>query len=103
MATKGRTARYYATGTTLVGGTPKPEKAKAARKKHNKKSAEVNRRPEQKAKRTELSKRRAKDKANGAKLEGKDYDHAVGRYVDSSTNRGRKEKSRLKGSKRKKR
>jgi len=101
MAEKGRTARYYATGSTIKGKS-NPAKAKKARAKHNATSAEVNRRPEQKAKRTELGKRRARAKANGAKIDNKDYDHAVGRFVDSSTNRGRKEKSRLKGSKRKK-
>lgn len=101
MAAKGRTARYYATGSTIKGKS-NPAKAKKARAKKDAKSAEINRRPEQKAKRTELSKRRAAAKAKGQKIAGKDYDHAVGRFVDPSTNRGRKEKSRLKGSKRKK-
>lgn len=57
---------------------------------------------EQLAKRRELGKRRYKDKKKGKKIDGLDYDHATQTYEKPSVNRGRKEKSRLKGSKRKK-
>jgi hypothetical protein len=63
-----------------------------ARNQHRKKSAEINKRPSQKAKRRELGRKNyAHDKKNGSgSRNGKDFDHAVGRYVKSSTNRGRK-------------
>jgi hypothetical protein len=70
-------------------------KARAVKKA---KDTEVNRRPEQRAKRAELSKINSEhDKKHGkASRNGKDYDHAVGKYVSVETNRGRAEKSRLK-------
>ena len=91
MVAKSKTAKYYAKN-------PKARKKKAATDK------KINARPEQKTKRAELGRKNyANDKKNGSSSrKGKDYDHAVGRYVKSSTNRGRSEKSRLKGSKRKK-
>ena len=63
-----------------------------AREKKKKTDTEVNRRPEQRKKRSELSQRnREHDKKHGkGSRSGKDYDHAAGRYVSSSTNRGRK-------------
>lgn len=69
-------------------------KKKAYDKKYNAK-------PENVKKRTELNKinRQKGTYANG---DGKDYDHAVGKMVKASVNRGRNEKSRLKGSKRNK-
>lgn len=71
-----------------------------ARKVKKKKDKEVNSRPEQRKKRVELqSKRRAAIK-KGVNTSKTDYDHAKGRRVSVSANRGRKEKSRLKGSKR---
>jgi len=76
-------------------------KNKRARDVKKKKDTEVNARPEQKAKRAELSKKNREADKRGVNRDQKDYDHAVGRYVSVKTNRGRKEKSRLKGSKRK--
>ena len=38
----------------------------------------------------------------GKKIDGKDFDHKTGKYMSPSKNRGQAEKSRLKGSKRKK-
>lgn len=63
-----------------------------AREKKKKKDTEVNRRPEQRKKRAELSSRNRKhDREHGkGSRAGKDYDHATGSYVKSSTNRGRK-------------
>jgi len=52
--------------------------------------------PEQVEKRVESNTARRKAKANGKDIKGKDYDHAVGGFVKTATNRGRKEKSRLK-------
>ena len=78
---------------------------KSNRKSYKKKlenDKKINARPEQKKKRAELKRIRRKAKKNGKNIEGKDYDHAVGGFVSVSTNRGRKEKSRVKGSKRNK-
>lgn len=52
----------------------------------------INKRPEQRAKRSELAVRNKKyDRQNGAaSRRGKDWDHAVRRYVSVKTNRGRK-------------
>ena len=62
----------------------------SARKKKASTDKKINARPEQKAKRAELSKiNRAADK-RGVNRNGKDYDHAVKKYVSSKTNRGRK-------------
>lgn len=52
--------------------------------------------PEQKKKRADCNKKRREAIKAGKNIKGKDYDHAVGRFVKTSTNRGRKEKSRLK-------
>lgn len=84
----GKTAEYYAKN-------PKARKKKAAYDK------KFNKKPSQLAKRRELSKRNRKADKRGVNRSGKDYDHAIGGYVKTSTNRGRKEKSRLKGSRRK--
>lgn len=75
----GRTARYYREN-------PEARKKKAATDK------KINARPEQRAKRSELTTRNRKyDKKYGkASRRGKDYDHFTGRYVKSSVNRGRK-------------
>lgn len=61
-----------------------------AAKKKAKKDKEINARPEQKAKRRELAKKRYDDEKKGKDIKGKDYDHAVKKYVKPSTNRGRK-------------
>jgi hypothetical protein len=58
--------------------------------------------PERKAYRRELEKKRRAAKKRGADTSKTDYDHAVGKRVPKSTNRGRKEKSRTKGYNKKK-
>ena len=83
-----RTAKYYKDNP----------KAKAKKDSYNK---EFNRKPSQLKKRRELAKKNREADKRGISRKGKDYDHAVGGYVSSSTNRGRKEKSRKKGSTRK--
>ena len=60
-----------------------------ARKKKAATDKKINARPSQIKKRTEANAARRKAKANGKNIKGKDYDHAVGRFVKSSTNRGR--------------
>lgn len=86
-----RTARFY-------------KKNSAARKKKNQYQKAYNERPEEKKRRAELGRiRYAKKKKDGAdSIKNKDYDHTTKKFEDSSKNRGRKQKSRLKGSKRKK-
>lgn len=61
-----------------------------ARKKKDKKDKEINARPEQIKKRTQANKKRSQAKKRGKNVNGKDYDHAVDRFVKSSINRGRK-------------
>ena len=53
---------------------------------------------EQRRKRKELERIRQEAIRKGIDTSKSDYDHAVGKRVAVSTNRGRKEKSRLKGS-----
>jgi len=72
-----------------------------ARRKKARTDKKINSRPGQKKKRRESGRARTAAKKRGQRIRGKDYDHAVGRFVKSSSNRGRKEKSRKKGSKRK--
>lgn len=73
-----------------------------ARRKKSEYNRELNKRPDQVKKRVESNRARRVAKRKGVNVKGKDYDHAVGRFVDSAVNRGRKEKSRVKGSKRSK-
>lgn len=61
----------------------------ASDKKKAKRDKEINARPEQIKKRVESNKKRREAKRNGKNVEGKDYDHAVDRFVPSSVNRGR--------------
>jgi len=61
----------------------------AARKKKAATDKKINARPEQVKKRVESNGARRKAKAAGKNIKGKDYDHAVGRFVKTSTNRGR--------------
>lgn len=49
-----------------------------------------------KSKRAELGRIRTKAKSEGKNIAGKDYDHKQGKFMDSSKNRGQREKSRLK-------
>ena len=81
----GKSASYYRKN-------PKARAKKAATDK------KINKRPEQVKKRVEANRARRKAKANGKNVKGKDYDHAVGKFVKTSTNRGRKgEGGRKKG------
>lgn len=77
----GKTNKYYKSH---------PE-AKAKKDAYNK---EFNKKKEQRKKRSELIKKNREADKRGVDRSGKDYDHAVGRYVSIKTNRGRKEKSR---------
>lgn len=54
--------------------------------------------PEQIKKRVECNQKRSEAKSKGKDIDGKDYDHSVSGFVKTATNRGRKEKSRLKKS-----
>ena len=49
----------------------------------------INSRPEQVQKRVESNKARRDAHKDGKDIAGKDFDHALGRFVASSTNRGR--------------
>lgn len=73
----GRSTKYYQTHP-------------AARKRKAKKDKEINAREEQKAKRRELEKKRVAARKRGADTSKTDYDHAVGRRVPKSVNRGRR-------------
>lgn len=79
----GKTQSYY----------DKNPAAKAKKDAYNK---EFNTKPEQRAKRSELVQKNRDADKKGVNRNGKDYDHAVKKYVSISTNRGRAEKSRLK-------
>lgn len=72
-----KSAKYYAKN-------PKARKKKAATDK------KINARPEQVKKRVEANRARRKAKAAGKNIKGKDYDHAVKKFVPSKVNRGRK-------------
>lgn len=65
-------------------------KNKKARNKKKKYDAKLNARPEQIKKRVESNRARRKAKKSGKNVKGKDYDHAVKKFVPSSKNRGRK-------------
>lgn len=92
MAAKSKSAKYYA----------KNPKARAKKKAYDKK---FNAKPKQRKYRSELNKYNRK-KGTYGNGDGKDASHKGGKIVgmeSASKNRGRREKSRLKGSKRKKR
>lgn len=61
----------------------------AARKKKAATDKKINARPEQVKKRVESNGARRKAKAAGKDIKGKDFDHAVGKFVKTKTNRGR--------------
>ena len=63
---------------------------KEAREKKKAYDTKLNQRPEQRAKRSELVKINREADKKGVNRKGKDYDHAVGKYVSVKTNRGRK-------------
>jgi len=71
-----RTARYYKNN---------PE----AKIKHRKSSAKANRKPSAVKKRVESNRKQREAKKAGKNVKGKDYDHAVGKFVSVKTNRGR--------------
>lgn len=70
-------ALYYRTHT----------KARAKKKLTDNK---VNKRPSQLAKRRELGRKNYSADKRGVNRKGMDFDHAIGRYVSSKTNRGRR-------------
>jgi hypothetical protein len=61
----------------------------AARKKKAATDKKINAKPAQVKKRVESNAARRKAKASGKDIKGKDYDHAVKKFVKTSTNRGR--------------
>lgn len=61
----------------------------AARKRKAKTDKKINARPKQKAKRRELEKKRRAARKRGVDTSKSDYDHAVGKRVPKSVNRGR--------------
>jgi hypothetical protein len=73
----GRSTNYY-------------RKNKAARKRKAATDKKINARPAQKAKRRELERKRVAAKKRGVNTSKTDYDHAVGKRVPKSINRGRK-------------
>jgi hypothetical protein len=83
------------TSTKYYRDNPQARKKKAAEDKR------INARPAQKRKRSEAGSKRYAAKRDGRNVSGKDYDHKQGKFISSSANRGQKEKSREKGSKRK--
>lgn len=76
MAAISKSAKYY---------QENPE----ARKKKLAVDKKINARPAQIKKRTESNAKRAEAKKKGQNIKGKDYDHAVDKFVKSSVNRGR--------------
>lgn len=74
-----------------------------ARKRKAETDKQINSRAEQKKKRRESGKARTEAKRKGKNIKGKDYDHKQGKFISSKKNRGQAEKSRLKGSSRRKR
>lgn len=58
--------------------------------KKRKRDKEIAARPDQKLKRADSNRKRRIAKRNGQNIKGKDYDHAVGRFVLTRTNRGRR-------------
>lgn len=61
-----------------------------ARKVKAKKDREINARPEQRKKRSELIKKNREADKRGVDRKGKDFDHGSNKYIDSSKNRGKK-------------
>jgi hypothetical protein len=66
------------------------KKNAAARKKKAATDKKINARPAQKKKRAEANAKVRARKKSGKSTKGLDYDHAVGKFVKTSTNRGRK-------------
>lgn len=77
MPAKSKSAKYYA-------NNPAARKKKAATDK------KINARPEQVKKRTESNAKRAAAKKRGQNVKGKDYDHALNKFISVKANRGRR-------------
>ena len=77
MAGKSKSAKFY---------QENPE----ARRKKDAYNKEFNKKPSQRKKRSELVKLNRDADKRGVSRQGKDYDHAVKKYVPIKTNRGRK-------------
>lgn len=60
-----------------------------SKRKKLEKQREINKKPSEIKKRVELIKKNREADKKGIDRKGKDYDHATGRYVKSSINRGR--------------
>jgi len=60
-----------------------------ARKKKQAATAKLNKKPSAVKKRVEANAARRKAKAAGKNITGKQYDHAVGKFVPAKTNMGR--------------
>jgi hypothetical protein len=73
---KSKSAKYY---------NENPE----SRKKKQAYDKKLNAKPSQIKKRAESNAKRREAKAAGKDINGKDFDHAVGRFVSVKTNRGR--------------
>lgn len=95
MAPKKKSRASLSKSAKFYRDNPTARKKKAATDKN------INSRPEQKKKRRESGRARTKAKSEGRSIEGKDYDHKQNKFISSKANRGQKEKSRVKGSKRK--
>lgn len=65
-------------------------KNKKSRKKKQKYDAKYNKKASAVKKRVESGRARRKARKNGKNIKGKDYDHAVGRFVSVKANRGRR-------------
>lgn len=63
---------------------------KSARDKKKTYDTALNSKPQQIKKRVESNSKRREAKAKGQNVKGKDYDHAVNKFVSVKTNRGRK-------------
>lgn len=85
----GKSTEYYQNNKAARDKKQAYDKKHNATKSATKKRVEANR-----------ANRIAQKNGTAKKGDNKDYDHAVKRMVPESTNRGRAEKSRLRGSKR---
>ncbi len=72
-----KSARYY-------------RRNKKARDKKKRYDTTLNERKEQIRKRVEANRARRRAKRKGMNVRGKDYDHAVGRFIPVKKNRGRR-------------
>lgn len=94
-----RSAKYYRTGSTVEGKGNK-KKAQEARKKKAATDKKINKRPEQKAKRAELGRKRYADKKKGKDIDGKDLSHTKNGLVYKSVKSNRGSKSDTAGDRR---